>query len=530
MSYLRQTLTTSFIKDDLQSGFFVFLIALPLCLGIAMASGFPPIAGVLTAIIGGLFSTFLGSSRLTIKGPAAGLIVIAIGAVQELGGGDPVLGYKRALAVGAVAALIQIALALFRAATLGIAMSPSVVHGMLAAIGVIIIAKQAHPMLGVKAEAAGPLGLVAEIPRSLAHANPEIAVIGLISLAILILHPSIKANWAKKVPAPILVLLVAVPLGNLFDLDHSHVYSWSGHNFLVGPQYLVTLPGSILKALTFPDFSVIFSSTSLKYIVMFALVGSIESILSVIAVDAMDPARCPSDLNRDLLAVGCGNLVCALVGGLPMISEIVRSRANIDAGAKSGWSNVSHGAYLLLFVALAPALLHRIPLAALAAMLVYTGTRLASPGEFKQAREIGNDQLALFVTTLIVTLATDLLVGVGVGLLLKISMHIYRGIGLKTLFTPELKTAHREDGLVIEVQNAAVFTTLLAIRKLVEERPPGTTLIITDLTQARLVDHTFIRNLKAMADEWPDTRLEFLGLERFIPTSEHPLASRRLAS
>lgn len=517
-------------KDDISSGFFVFLIALPLCLGISIASGFPPVAGILTAIIGGVLSTFLGSSHLTIKGPAAGLIVIAVGAVNELGGGDAMTGYKRALAVGAVAAIIQILFSFVRAATLGIAMSPSVVHGMLAAIGVIIIAKQVPVMVGVKPQGKGPLQLLAEIPHHLTHANPEIALIGLISLAILIALPLIKQPWAKKLPAPIIVLLVTVPLGIFFDLNHEHVYSWSGHTFELGPNFLVTLPGNILKAITFPDFSVVFSATSLKYIVMFALVGSIESTLSVLAVDSMDPDKRASNLNQDLFAVGVGNLLAAMVGGLPMISEIVRSKANVDSGAKSGLSNFSHGVFLLAFVALVPGLLHRIPLAALAAMLVFTGTRLASPNEIKHANELGKDQLALFLTTLIVTLATDLLVGVSVGLLLKIAMHAFRGTGFKALFAPKISQRTVGETLHIDIHRAAVFTALLKVRKLVENRPFGTKKVVIDFDQTNLVDHTFIRNLQAMSQEWPGVELVLKGLEEMKGTTEHPLATRRRAS
>ena len=521
------SLDTSGLEKDLASGFFVFLIALPLCLGIAMASGFPPVGGVLTAIIGGLVATFIGSSTLTIKGPAAGLIVIAIGAVTDLGGGDPMLGYRRALAVGVVAALIQLTFVAFRAATLGVAMSPSVVHGMLAAIGVIIISKQAHTMFGVSPETKGPLNLLAEIPHSLGRANPEIAFIGILALAILFLWPLIKAPWAKKIPAPMVVILTSVPLGFLFDLDHSHTYSLAGHNYHIGPDYLVQLPGSLLKAVTFPDFSVVFSATSIKYILMFALVGTIESTLSVLAVDAMDPKKRASDLNKDLFAVGVGNLLCALLGGLPMISEIVRSKANIDAEAKSAWSNFFHGTFLLLFVALAPGLLHRIPLAALAAMLVYTGTRLASPTELRHAKELGRDQLTFFTITLIMTLATDLLVGVTVGLITKLCFHAARGVGLKAFFKPEVNHAVEDGVMTIEVHGAAIFSTVLKLKKLCHDLSPDITKVTVDLRHASLVDHTFIKNLDTMADEWPNAELEYLGLDEMHSNSEHPLCSRR---
>ena len=365
------------IASDAMSGFLVFLIALPLCLGISMASGFPPVAGVLTAIVGGVVVSFIGSAELTIKGPAAGLIVIALGAVTELGMGDPILGYRRALAVGVVAAIIQIIIALSRAGVVASVMPPAVVHGMLAAIGVIIIAKQTPVMLGVQGAHGEPLEMLLEVPHYLAEANPEVLLIGLISLATLVLLPLIPG--LKKVPAPMVALMLTIPLGLALHFSDAHTYTLANHTYELGPEYLVQLPGNLLDAITFPDFSVVFSAASIKYIIMYALVGSVESLLSVIAVDAMDPEKRVSDLNKDLLATGIGNLICAAIGGLPLISEIVRSKANIDAGASSKYSNFFHGVSLLLFVALLPSLLQQIPLAALAAMLVYTGARLASP-------------------------------------------------------------------------------------------------------------------------------------------------------
>ncbi len=513
--------------QDLRAGFLVFLIALPLCLGIAMASGFPPVAGILTAIVGGVLVTLLGSSRLTIKGPAAGLIVIAIGAVTELGGGDMALGYQRALAVGVVAAAIQIVFALLRTASIGVAMSPSVVHGMLAAIGVIIISKQVHTVVGVTPEAKEPLELLAEIPHSVMHANPEILVLGGVSLLILFGWPLIKTRWAKPIPPPLVALLVTVPLAAWFDLDHQHHYTIWSHDFEVGPEFLVNLPSNILEALTFPDFSVVFEATSLKYIVMFALVGTIESTLSVLAVDSLDPERRASNLDRDLLATGAGNLVCAFLGGLPMISEIVRSKANIDAGARSGLANFTHGALLLGFVALAPGLLHMIPLAALGAMLVYTGSRLAAPNQLVHARQIGGDQLLLFTTTLVVTLATDLLVGVAVGLLLKVVLHLLRGASIRTLFRPRIDEQQDGTELRIGVHGTAAFTALLPIRKRLRKLTPETDRVLIDLSGVELVDHTFLNRLEDMSRELPDAVLEVVGVDHLEAASTHPQASRR---
>jgi MFS superfamily sulfate permease-like transporter len=514
------------LTKDATSGFLVFLIALPLCLGISMASGFPPVAGVLTAIVGGVLTSHIGSAPLTIKGPAAGLIVIALGAVTELGMGDPMLGYKRALAVGVVAAVIQIIFALVRADRLATIMPPSVVHGMLAAIGVIIIAKQTPVVLGVQGAKGEPLEMLMEIPHTIAHANPAILVIGAVSLAILVITPKIPV--VKKVPAPLLVLLFAVPAGMALGVSEGAEGAIGGFAYAVDSSYLVRLPGSLLDAVAFPDFSAITSATSIKYIVMFALIGSVESLLSALAVDAIDPEKRASNLRKDLLVTGIGNLIAASIGGLPMISEIVRSRANIDAGARSAWSNWFHGLFLLGFVALLPGLLQLIPLAALAAMLVITGTRLASPGEFKHAFEIGWDQLLLFVTTAVVTLATDLLVGVGVGIALKLVLHLVRGRDILGMVRNPVKVTRDGALLLVQVTGPLAFTNLMGLEgqlrlNLTEEIE----VVEVDVRRSRFVDHTTLARLEGMANEWPKAKLKFTGMDELRPVANHPTAFRK---
>jgi MFS superfamily sulfate permease-like transporter len=517
------------LRADLLSGFLVFLIALPLCLGIAMASSFPPIAGVITAVVGGLIATFFGSAQLSIKGPAAGLIVIALGAVQDLGGGDPVLGYKRATAVVVVSGLLQIVLALCRAGELGDFFPSSVVHGMLAAIGVIIISKQAHTVLGVLPHGKKPIELLAEIPHSLIDMNPEVAVIGILSLLILFLTPRLPFRFARKIPAPMVVMLLGIPAGLLFDLGHEHTYTFSMHSYRVGPKYLLQLPGNVAQALSLPDFSQIFSATSLRYIVMFTLVGSIESLLSAKAVDMLDKEKRHSDLSRDLLAIGVGNTLAGLLGGLPMISEIVRSSANVNNGAKSRYANFFHGMFLLLFVGLLPGVLQSIPLAALGAMLIYTGVRLASPSEFVKVLRIGREQLLLFITTLVVTLVSDLLIGVMSGIALKLILHVKHGAPLRSLFRSHIENGETSGALVLRIHNSAVFSNYLGIKRRIDAIAPSQPHVVLDLEPTRLVDHTVLEKLHQLQGDWQRAGrlLEIRGLHDHESFSSHELAARR---
>ena len=343
--------------------------------------GFPAVAGVFTAIVGSVLTTFFSNSELTIKGPAAGLIVVVLGAVTDFGftaGEDPesdMQAYRMTLAVGVAAGLIQIVFGLVRAGMLGDFFPSSAVHGMLAAIGIIIILKQLPITLGenIRGE---PFEILGEFPRMLTGLNPEIAITGLVSLAILFGMPLIKNKWLKMIPSPLVVLLVAVPLGIYFDLSHEHTYTMFGNTYPLGEEFLVNVPSSLFGAITMPDFSGLQQPIAWKWVLMFALIGSLESLLSAKAIDMLDPWKRKTNMSRDLVAVGIANTAAAMIGGLPMVSEIVRSKANIDSGARTRFASLWHGMFLLGFVALLPMLIHRIPLAALAAMLVYTGSSL----------------------------------------------------------------------------------------------------------------------------------------------------------
>ena len=526
-------------RFDLLSGFLVFLIALPLCLAISLASGYPAVAGVFTAIIGGVIGCVISNSELTIKGPAAGLIVIAVGCVTEFGftgGRDPaadLAAYRLALGVGVAAAVIQILFGLLRTGILGEFFPISTVHGMLAAIGVIIIIKQFPVALGLKANGE-PLELLQQLPQMLGNLNPEIALIGFISLLILFGKPWIKNRYVKMVPAPLLVVLVAIPMSLAFDLTHEHTYTLSGHQYAVGEQHLVKVPGNLLAAITTPDFSGLLQPAAWKWVAMYAVIGTLESLLSARAIDLLDPFRRQTNLNRDILAIGVGNLASSFVGGLPMISEIVRSRANIDSGARTRLSNLFHGGMMLLCVALLPAVLHLIPLAALAAMLIYTGFRLAHPREFVHMFQIGREQFVIYVSTIVGVLATDLLVGIGIGIAVKILIHLVNGVSPGSLLRPVLDVkAVDENTCCIVASRAAVFSNWIPFRRqIMNEGLSHHRNVVVDLSETRLVDHTVMEKLHELQSDFAreGLSLEIAGLDGHRPLAAHPLAARKKAA
>lgn len=508
-------------KVDIISGFLVFLLALPLSLGIAKASGFPVAMGVLTAMVGGMFSSLFRVSQLTIKGPAAGLITICAGAVAEFGGGDA--GWKAACAVIVVMALIQILFGVFKFGSLSDFFPHTVVHGMLAAIGLIIIAKQIPVLLGddpslYKGE--GPIQLYMDLPKFVMHAHWHIAVVGLIGLAILFALPQLKWNFLKKVPGPMYVLLLTVPLSVFWHFKETE------------PAYSLVKIGDFWGSVTMnADFSVIGTGTFWKYVFMFLFVSSLESLLTVKAVDGLDPYKRVSDPNQDLIGQGVGNAVSGLLGGLPMISEVVRSSANVSFGAKTKWSNFFHGCFLLIAMLVFIPVIELIPNAALAAMLIFAGYRLAAPKEFVHVYHIGKEQLFIFLITIVVTLAEDLLLGVAAGILLKMLFHLYNGATLKTMFKAVYSWEQQGDTRLLRVREVALFSNLLGFKKVLQE-VGATEELVLDFSQAKLVDHSFMGFIHGFEASFKDKggQVTIVGLDAHKSFSAHPLSAKKLVA
>lgn len=533
------------LRQDALSGFFIFLIALPLCLGIAAACGFPPVAGLMTAVVGGLLTPFISNSEMTIKGPAAGLIVVVFGAMESFGftmGVDPLVdlsAYRMTLAVGCIAGIVQIAFAALRVGKYSDFFPPAVVHGMLASIGCIIVLKQLPVVVGEKADG-DPLEILSQLPARIHQINPEIALIGLISLCVLFGMPlaksCLKQFGLQRIPAPLLVLLLAVPLGIYFDLSHEHTYSFLGHEYPISETFLVSIPHDLISAITTPDFNVFVEPTTRLtacwWVMMFSIIGSVESLLSAKAIDVVDPWKRKTSMDRDLLSVAVANIFASSIGGLPMISEIVRSKANIDNGGHTRFANFWHAIFLLAFLVSVPALLHRIPLAALAAMLVYTGYRLASPREFINVFEIGPEQLAIFVITIIGVLSTDLLTGVGIGVAAKFLVHVMNGVPPKEFFKPFLQATEIDETTVqINAAGSAVFSNWLPFRRQIEQIGlVQRNNVIVNLAGTRLIDSNVMEKLDELQCDFlhEGLSLEIIGLDNHQPFSRHRHATRRL--
>lgn len=506
-------------KDDLLSGFLVFLLALPLSLGIAEASGFPASMGVVSAIIGGVITSFFHVSPLTIKGPAAGMITICAAAIIEFGGDEN--AYHVVTAALTIAALFQVLFGFFKLGSFSALFPSSAIHGMLTAIGVIIIIKQIPVLLGIHPEIYAsdtPIALLQNFIDYAQHITPTIAAVGLLSLLLMITHPFIKMSWLKKIPGPLVVLIVSVPLSLLMAFQYNE------------PRHALVHIGDFWDDLSIKvNYSWIWTWTFWKYVVMLLLVNSIESLLTVKAVDNLDPYKRKSDYNSDLKALGAGNFISGLIGGLPMISEVLRSTANIHYGAKTKWSNFFHGTFLLLAMLFFIPIIEMIPNAALAAMLIYAGYQLAQPKYFKEMFELGKDQLIIFLATILFTLIFDLLVGVLAGILVNFIYILGNQIFSRHLLKAEITQYTVENEWHFEFQKAAVFTHAIKVNKLLENAPKNARVII-DFSKCRMVDNAILEIVDHYKQDFRENNGDLIieGLDLLTPLSKHPLATRRL--
>lgn len=471
------------LKPNIISGFIIFLIALPLSIGISVASGAPPTAGILAAILGGIVGSLVSGSYVTISGPAAGLIVVMLECVGGLGQGDAMKGFRMTLAAIVVAGILQIIMGLAKAGTVGLAVPINALHGMLSSIGVTIMVKQAYVLGGIKANTKNVFMQIFELPTRLTDENYEILLIGALCLITIIAFNKIP-KIGKFVPPPLAAVIVGYVASLIADLEHPHVVTLLNGQFEVGPKFLLHVPENINEYFLTPLFTGLPIGTFIRSVITITLVASIESVLSTYAVDKLDPLKRSSNLNMDLVSKGVCNTLLGFIGGLPVISEIVRSSANVASGATSRWSNLFHGVFILIFILLATAILNTIPLTAFAAILIYVGYRLANPAQLKHVLKTGTDQLVIFMTTLIVTLNTDLLIGILVGTVLELILNMVRAKTLLGLFRLNART----EGGTIQVKGPCVFSNMLGLKSRLEKSEAKS--IDVDFNDSPFVDHS----------------------------------------
>lgn len=514
-------------KDDLPASISVALVALPLALGIAIASGAPPMSGILAAIIGGVITTFFRSSYVAINGPAAGLIVVVFTGVQALGD-EYSSGFQYALAAIVVAGVIQMALGLLRMGKLGDVFPVAVINGMLATIGIIIFVKQFHVALGDNGNTGSIMNALMGMPHALLDLNPAVTIISIISLGILIGHPYITNKSIKSIPAPLLVLMASVPLVFLSNLFDKSVLLF-GKPLSIGQEFLIQIPDNLLDNIIFPNFSKIDTSEFWLLVISITLVASIETLISTKAVDKLDHFKRRTDLNKDLFAVGLSTAVSGCLGGLPIITVIVRSSVNMNHHAKTKMSNFYHGIILLLFVFLFPFIIREIPLASLASILVYTGYKLASPRLFKATALKGWEQVFIMLCTLVASLAIDILWGIILGMVSTLLIQWLRsGLHIKTfvkhLFNTEIKVTEEQQNVYVDIKGIANFAIMLklinSLKSLNKEKHS-----IVNFSRTKLIDSTILDFIHEHREKYfTQSDLEFTGLDVHKTSSPHPLA------
>jgi len=463
-------LSASTLRGDLTAGLVVFLAALPLCLGVASASSAPYFAGVLAGIVGGIVAGVLSGSHTSVSGPSPGLSAIVLAQLAALG------SFHIFLMAVVVAGLVQIALGVARAGFVAAFFPSSVIKGLLAAIGLLLILKQAPHMLGWDADPEGDMAFLqpdnentfSELWKVAARIQPGAAAVGLVSLAILIAWENWKLLKKVPVPAPLVVVLFGAA-GNL-------LLQRIGGSWLIQSKQLVRVPvagsfGEFFGFLESPDFSQWANPAVYTAGLTIAAVASLETLLNLEAVDKIDPQQRSSLPSRELWVQGIGNVTCGLVGGLPISSAIVRSSVNVNAGSKTKLSTIVHGTLLLGCVLLIPSWLNVIPLSCLAAILLITGTKLARPALFKQMWSEGRYQFIPFALTMVAIIFTDLLVGVLIGL----------AVGLGFILMSNLRQPIRRfeekhlggDVLHIALANQVSFLNRAALTKVFDDVPPG---------------------------------------------------------
>lgn len=497
------------LKSDLPSGLVVFLVALPLCLGIALASGAPLFSGLISGIVGGIVIGSLSNSQLSVSGPAAGLAALVLGAITTIG------NFPLFLCAVLIAGILQIILGSAKLGGIANYIPSSVIKGMLTSIGILIIAKQIPHAFGYDKDEKGnateliPYGYenMHELLQPIHHIEVGVTIICVVAILIMLLweKPFIKKR-IPFIPGALVAVVAAVVINEIWQV--------SGSMLAVKDEHLVQIPvagsaSEFFSFFTFPDFNGFLDSRVIMYGIFIAIIASLETLLSIEAIDNLDPQRRVTNTNKELFAQGVGNSVAGLIGGLPITSVIVRSSANVNSGAKSKMSAIIHGMLLLVCVILIPFLLNKIPLSALAAILLLTGYKLAKPAFFKLMFKNGKYQFIPFVVTVAVILAIDLfgiypplggkglVIGVFAGILAAAGAILHGNLKNSYYFHEE---KHKEGQTInIDLSEEVSFLNKAAIRETLDHMPAKSSVVI-DASNTKYIDFDILELIKEFRD------------------------------
>ena len=504
------------LRHDLPAGLSVFLVALPLCLGIALASGAPLYAGLFSGIIGGVVVSLISGSQLAVSGPAAGLTTLVAASIISLG------DYKLFLLAVIVAGLFQLILGLLKFGEIANYFPSSVIKGMLAAIGIILISKQIPLAIGYDKpdfwtsgflNLFSPKNFLGNIENFNHHITSGAILITIVSLVVLVIFQQPFAQKLKVIPIPLIVVALGI-ITNILFTNTASVFS-------LKTTQLVNIPSNIFASITFPEFSKFFSKIEIwKDGLIIGLLATLETLLCIEAVDKLDRRNRITPVNREMIAQGVGNIVCGLLGAIPLTAVVVRGAANVDAGGRTKLSAFTHGLFLLLAVLLVPFLLNRIPYASLSAILLSTGYNLTKPKLFRNMWSLGWKQSIPFVFTILVILCTDLLIGVSIGLLISIFFIIRNNF--KTEYKISKTKKFDIETNLIKLNSNVTFLNKVQLRKSLDEIPEYSELII-DGSSCNFIDYDILEIISEYQNKAHERHIELklIGIKTVSVTAVH---------
>ncbi|WP_435262980.1 SulP family inorganic anion transporter [Tenacibaculum sp. nBUS_03] len=520
------------LPQNIFAGFVVSLIALPLGFGLALASGAPPISGIIAAIVGGTVVAILGGSNVTITGPGNGLVVVILAAITTLGAGDMQQGFLYTLAAIVVSGIIMIILGFLRLGSLGDFFPSSAIQGMLAAIGIGIFAKQVHVMLGNLNAKGSIIDLLLQVPEGIINFTRTdslsifyAGMVGIISLLIMVFYSKIRNKYFQLIPAPMWIVVLSVGMYYYFDMISPSTYP-------IDKNLLINLPDNVLSNFAFPDFGKAYEFEFINAVIAITLIASIESLLSIKAVDKLDPLKRRSNVNKDIRALGVATVISGFLGGLNVVTVIARSSVNVNNKGSNRSANFFHASFLVAFILLFASELRKIPLPALAAILVYTGYKLASPENIRKVFKIGKEQLIIFLITLFTTITTNLITGILIGIFSTFIIHVIINRSFMFFFRNLLKPnvlMFTEDGkYYVSVENFSSFLNYTRLKSKLNQIPENEDAIV-DFSLCDFVDHSIMENMNNYAETFKRKggHFEIIGLDGYKTGSEHPFALRK---